>query len=100
MKNTTFLQAVEQSWSEIGDSYQSSVCRLDDRSKVVLEVIAPEHLALVEGWEHASCLDISVMDIQARTLSIISAGPCATRDEIGVRLGQLVGFLAGGKNDA
>jgi len=100
MNNMTFLQAIEQSWSKTGDAYHSKMRRLNDRSKIVLEVVTPEHLVLIEGWEHASCLDITVMDIHSRTSSILSAGPCATRDEIGVRLGQLVGFLARGKNDA
>lgn len=100
MSNETFLQAVEQSWSKIGDAYPCKLRRLDDHSKVVLEVVTPEYLASIEAWESASCLDITVMDIHTRTLSILSAGPCATRDEICVRLRQVVDFLARGRNDA
>ena len=85
-----FLSAVGNRWSEVALVLAERGARSELRSsgelgKMVIDIECPTHVALVEAWEHAQCLDVTVLHLASGESTILSAGPCSSEKEIDIR---------------
>jgi hypothetical protein len=100
MPHQTFVEQIISAWqlleAESPDPrITSSVKRLPDGSKSAIEIHAPSQLAVVEVWEHANCLDTTILREGEQSGVTLSAGPCANRAEGIERLRFLRATLTG-----
>jgi hypothetical protein len=96
----SFLDLVAASWRELALSLRNSGISSDERrsnqiEKLGIEINSPTHVAILEPWEHANCLDATIMERATGESEILFAGPCGARDEIVLRLRKLVDALRG-----
>jgi hypothetical protein len=94
MPHQTFVEHVIASWHALAAEARnfeivSAAKRLSDGSKGVIEIRALGHLATVEVWEHANCLDTTILRAGETTGVILAAGPCANQIESLERLRAL-----------
>jgi hypothetical protein len=100
MAHQTFIEHVIASWHGLAAEARnfeifSAEKHLSDGSKGVIEVRALGHLATVEAWEHANCLDTTILREGEQTGTILAAGPCANQVESLERLRALQKALLG-----
>ena len=93
-----FLCFVTERCDQMHHELARTGCQVDrrvalDSRKLGVEVQSSAHLALVEAWEHARCLDVTVMERTSGESRILSAGPCATNAEVESRLEMLVRLI-------
>jgi len=86
-----FLDAVEREWKAIARELPSSVriseVRLSvEHRKLAIGVEWPDHLAAIEAWEHAICLDIDVHNLRSKEGVILVWGPCKDQSDAFTRL--------------
>ena len=98
MSHPAFVESVLHTWLELRPSLSgvlitSDLKRSSDGSKLGIEIQTQNHLALVEAWEHATCLDITLHQAGAESGTILVAGACAERSEIKARLLRLCNAL-------
>ena len=98
MSHPSFVEAVVHTWLELQPSLSgvliaSNVKRLPDGSKIAIEIQTQDHLAFVEAWEHAACLDTTIHQAGAESGTLLAAGACGERSEIKVRLASLCNAL-------
>jgi hypothetical protein len=60
-----------------------------DSSKLSVEVHTSSHLAIIEAWENAQCLDVTVMERGSGKSLSLSAGPCRNTEEAQRRIDAL-----------
>src|SRR6187399_371631 len=94
MSHSTFLTGVVNTWNGLLPLLASvltehTVKWQPDGRALGIEIRAHRHLALVQAWDQAQCLDVTIMDIAAETSTILSAGPCAQPTDVSDRLGLL-----------
>jgi hypothetical protein len=94
MSELTFVQKVLRAWAGLAAELSplgiaSNVSALPNGSKGVVEIQSQEHLALIEVWEHAHCLDTTLHQERAATGTILAAGPCTSWHEAEERLQAL-----------
>jgi hypothetical protein len=99
MSNQTFVEHVIATWHvleaeapRLGTT--SAVKRSSDGTKGVIEIRTPGSLATVEVWEHANCLDTTILREGEGMGVILAAGPCVNRAESTERLRTLRKVLA------
>jgi hypothetical protein len=103
MPHQTFVEHVIASWHALAAEARnfeivSAAKRLPDGSKGVIEIRALGHIATVEVWEHANCLDTTILRAGEQTGVILAAGTCANQLESLERLRALRTALVGGSN--
>ncbi len=87
----SFLARVVETWhAGMPHWLKSVVRRADSDSKLIIEIQSPRHLATIEAWETASCLDVTILEISSGAGEILSSGECPTADELQARITQLV----------
>ena len=90
-----FLDSVINVWDSFNvGAVRSTVKRADDDSKLVIEIEGAGHVATIEAWEHASCLDITVLELASKASTILSAGECRSLDDMKERFAQLLLVIA------
>ena len=99
MPNQTFVEYVIASWHVLEAEVPrlratSTIKRSSDGTKSVIEIYAPSSLATVEVWEHANCLDTTILREGEAMGVILAAGPCVNRTESVERLRTLRKVLA------
>ena len=100
MSHQTFIEHIIAAWHtiEVEDPHlgiTSVVKRLPDGSKGAIEIHSPTHLALIEVWEHANCLDTTILRAGEQKGVILAAGSCISRIESIERLRSLRTALGG-----
>lgn len=96
--STPFLAPVSNKWAAAASVLAAPTFRSQLRvdaeiGKLVIEVETTKHLALVEAWEHASCLDVTIMDARSRSSTVLAAGPCDSDAQVSERLSALCAAL-------
>jgi hypothetical protein len=87
----SFLTTVVETWHGRMPPWLGSVVRrADDDSKLIIEIQSAHHLATIEAWEMAPCLDVTILEISSGTGAILSAGECPTANELQARITQLL----------
>ena len=99
MPHQTFVEHVIAAWYTLEAEsphlgITSAVKRLPDGSKGAIEIESPTHLALIEVWEHANCLDTTILRAGEQRGVILAAGSCITRIESIERLRSFRAALA------
>jgi hypothetical protein len=94
----TFLDLVSASWRELALSLKASGIRSNEhRSNQIekrgIQIESLTHIALLEAWEHANCLDATIIERTTGASEILFAGPCGAREEIEPRLRKLCDTL-------
>src|SRR5271168_3226338 len=87
----SFLDAVAKQWDEVlaslsGHSIDSRRVVDAERGTMGIEIESQVHVALIQVWERAQCLDVTLMVKSSRTSTILSAGPCVGEVEVEGRL--------------
>jgi len=96
MPSESFIEGAVRTWLRIaGDRLvqASTVVRSSDGQKAAIEIQLPECTALVELWEHACCLDTTLLFHGEQQGKILSAGPCADENALLLRLQKLQSAL-------
>jgi hypothetical protein len=98
MSEQPFVQRVLAAWSglalelpSLGIASRAST--LPNGSKGVIEIQSRRQLALIEVWEQAQCLDITLHCNSAVHGTILAAGPCASWQDVEQRLHSLKAAL-------
>ena len=99
ISSRSFVETVIEMWlaSEPALSHvliSSNVRRLPDGSKIAIELQTTNHLALIEAWEYATCLDTTIHRLDAAQGTILAAGSCASSDAAEERLVALCKALS------
>ena len=94
MPAPNFLDSVVQQWEKLrsrlgGEIVRSEVKWVPDRTKMAIEIKTHNYLALIEAWEHAHCLDITVLPIARGEGRVLCAGECVASTELEQRLALL-----------
>jgi hypothetical protein len=94
----SFVATVTSAWAELGGQLVEHGFRSATRSdagagKSVIEVEGPGSTALIEAWEHAHCLDTTVLYMPSRESAVLSAGPCPSHAAVHERLLALCAVL-------
>ena len=92
MSSDSFIEGAVETWLRIAGArlaQASTVARSSDGQKGVIEIRLPEFTALVEFWEHARCLDTTLLVNGEQQARILSAGPCADAHALLSRLQDL-----------
>jgi hypothetical protein len=81
--NPSFVESVVRLWLQLASEaphhvLTSTVKRLPGEGKASIEITASNYLALVQIWEHATCLDITAHRINTTQGELIAAGPCSS----------------------
>ena len=97
-RSTPFLAFVAAEWAAIGPALaaQNFVFQIHISAglrKLAIEIETPTHVALVEAWEHANCLDATVMDARSLASTMLAAGPCTSEAQVSERLAALCARL-------
>ena len=98
MPASGFIQRTIDAWQTlVADApalaASSTVRRSADETKAVVEIETPSHTALIELWEHASCLDTTILKSGEERGVILAAGLCTSESEAIARLVQLKRML-------
>jgi hypothetical protein len=93
-----FLEAVKQEWQAIARALPASVSTLDCRlspehGKLCIEVEWPGHVASITAWQHATCLDVDVLDVTSKEGRILVWGPCEVDGEASARLRRFRDYI-------
>ena len=91
MPQVSFVETVVKTWLALQQGLSpvlvaSQVRRLPDGSKLVIELETQKHLALIEAWQHAECLDTTIHRIGVQQGTTLAAGPCVGAKELDARL--------------
>ena len=92
MSADSFIEGAVETWLRIAGTrlvQSSNVVRSSDGQKGVIEIQLPEHSALVELWEHAHCLDMTLLVNGEQQARVLCAGPCANETALLLRLQAL-----------
>jgi hypothetical protein len=95
---TPFLASVSNKWMAAASALPAQTFRSQLRvdaeiGKLVIEIETPNHVALVEAWEHASCLDVTIVDARSLASTSLAAGPCSNEAQVNERLAALCATL-------
>jgi hypothetical protein len=95
----SFVDFVLREWDQVASTIHSSsmnqnIKRDLEHDTAGIEIESRDFLVVVQIWEHAECLDVTVMEKNSGTSKMLSAGPCDRREEARRRLSQLAGRLA------
>ena len=98
MSQPTFVENTISTWLNLQLALShllisSTVSRLPDGGKAVIEIETSSHLALVEIWEHALCLDTTIHATNEEQGSVLASGPCKGLGEVAERLNALQAAL-------
>lgn len=93
-----FLDNVARRWNEVVSSLsaggvRSQAHRSSEFEKMVIEVESSTQAATIEAWEHAHCLDVTVLHLKSGVSTILSSGPCADASDLDSRLLSLCDVL-------
>lgn len=94
MSQSSFLDFVLGRWQELSIKLRSSgvesSVQLDQSiGKMGIEVRSNAYLVSIGAWENARCLDVDVMRIRDKSVSMLSAGPCEDNAQVELRLKEL-----------
>ena len=92
MSGNSFIEGAVETWLRIAGTrlvQASKIARSSDGQKGAIEIQLPEHTALVELWEHARCLDTTLLVNGQQQARILSAGPCLDEGALLSRLQEL-----------
>ena len=86
-----FLEAVQKEWQTIARDMPASVRMSDSRlsrehRKLCIGVEWPGYVASITAWEHATCLDVDILNVNSKQGHILVWGPCEVDGEASVRL--------------
>jgi hypothetical protein len=86
-----FATTVTEAWAEVSaqlveQGFRSGARSDATRGKAVIEVEGPGSTAIIEAWEHAQCLDTTVLYLPSGESVALSAGPCHSYAELQARL--------------
>jgi hypothetical protein len=95
---TTFLDSVLSQWHTqeaalLNVGLRARILPNKERKYLGIEVEGPRHIASIQVWENACCLDIMVMDTASKESTWVCAGPCASLAEAHSRLAVLTHIL-------
>jgi hypothetical protein len=87
----SFVATVASVWAEVGaelveHGFRSSARLEAGAGKAVFEVEGPGSTAVIEAWEHAHCLDTTVLYMPSHESAVLSAGPCPSHASVHERL--------------
>jgi hypothetical protein len=96
--SSSFLDSVLSKWqtqeSALSKSgFRSRILRNVERQHLGIEVEGPRHIASIQAWEHAQCLDVVVMGLSSKDSRFLSGGPCVNFSEAEARLSDLCAIL-------
>ena len=99
---TSFLDFVLGRWQVFLAAPQfaevESSMHLDrDNAKMGIEFWCETHAGLVAVWENGRSLDIDVMRLNDKSVSMLSAGPCPHDADVDARFAALTPMLANAK---
>jgi len=100
MSHQSFVESVLCAWLELAPELlplviAMNIKRLPDGSKATIEVETSRYVALIEVWEHAACLDTTVLRIDTKEDKALAAGSCNGQQEVLERLRALRDVLLG-----
>ncbi len=90
----SFLDAVAKRWDEVmaslsGHGINSRNVVDTDRGTMGIEIESQAHVALIQVWERAQSLDVTLLVKSSRLSTILSAGPCLGEADVEGRLHAL-----------
>jgi hypothetical protein len=89
-----FIEAVIDTWkSQSNPDVQSNIKLSEDSARLVIEVTTKKYYATVEAWEEVYSMDITVVELISNTGVLLSAGECASLDEMRERITLLYEML-------
>jgi hypothetical protein len=89
-----FIEAVLDTWETLSNpAFQSTVKRSENGSKLIIEINTKQYSATIEAWEQAYGMDISAVELISNTGVLLSAGECASLDEMIERITLLCEML-------
>ena len=98
-----FVETVVDTWkalsnpalqSNLEGKFQSNIKRSEDGSRLTIEVTTKQYAATIEAWEQAYSMDITAVELISNTGVLLSAGECASLDEMKERITLLCAMLA------
>jgi hypothetical protein len=95
-----FIAEVREQWLTLvqqklqAKDFNVQIREDSDIGKLGIEVESSRHVALVEGWERAHCLDVVVLNLASNASTMLSAGPCGNGTELKARLCALYDVLS------
>jgi hypothetical protein len=93
-----FIETVVTTWQELSNpalqsDIQSNIKRSEAGSRLIIEVITKQYSAKIEAWEEVYSMDITVVELISNTGVLLSAGECASLDEMRERITLLYEML-------
>ena len=85
-----FLDSVLDEWNVAPG--RSSFRRAGD--KLVIEIETPKRVATIEAWERGPFLDLTVLELESGSTTILAAGECKSLEEMRDRIALLRRTLA------
>jgi hypothetical protein len=89
-----FIEAVIDTWKSLLNSdVQSNIKVSEDSARLVIEVNTKKYSATIEAWEEAYSMDITAVELSSNSGVLLSAGECASLDEMKERITLLCEML-------
>ena len=90
-----FIETVIDTWKALSyPALQSDIKCSADGSRLTIGVTTQQYVATIEAWEEAYSMDITAVELISNTGVLLSAGECASLDEMKERITLLCEMLA------
>jgi hypothetical protein len=88
------IEAVLNTWEAISNpSFQSNTKRSSDGSRLTIEVMTKQYLAIIEAWESSYNMDVTAVELISNSGVLLSAGECTSLDEMKERIALLCSYF-------
>jgi hypothetical protein len=82
-----FIEAVIDTWNILSkNEIQSKILRVDDDSKLLIEINNSKYIATIEAYEKINFMDICALELSSNKEIVLSVGECSSLDEMKERI--------------